>query len=209
LPFFFRRIGQMAEAERAGYAALALSVAMLFGGHTVTFNPVFDKSFVAGWPVFNVLLLGFVLPGALLALTAGRIDDALRPALQIAAYVLLFFGITMLVKHAFQGPVLSIETLTDIEDYGYSAAWLMLALVTMAAGILRDNGHLRYASLTVLLLVVLKVFLLDMSGLAGLWRVASFFGLGIALVGIGYVYQHFVYARQARAAPSTPEAQET
>lgn len=203
-PFFVLRIGKMAEAKRAGLAALAVSVAMLFVGHTLIFNPVFDTEFVPGWPVFNVLLLGFIVPAALLGLVSRKLDRRLRKMSQAGSYVLLFVGITMLVKHTFQGGVLTLETLTDIENYGYSAAWLVLALVTMFAGIVRDNSNVRYASLAVLLLVVVKVFLLDMSRLAGLWRVASFFGLGISLVGIGYVYQHFMYRKQtAEAATAT------
>ena len=44
----------------------------------------------------------------------------------------------------------------------------------------------------VLALVVLKVFIGDMSNLEGLLRSASFVGLGFCLVGIGWLYQRFV-----------------
>jgi uncharacterized membrane protein len=44
----------------------------------------------------------------------------------------------------------------------------------------------------VLALVVLKVFIGDMSNLEGLLRIASFVGLGFCLVGIGWLYQSFV-----------------
>lgn len=44
----------------------------------------------------------------------------------------------------------------------------------------------------VLALVVLKVFIGDMSNLEGLLRIASFVGLGFCLVGIGWLYQRFV-----------------
>jgi uncharacterized membrane protein len=40
--------------------------------------------------------------------------------------------------------------------------------------------------------VVVKVFVGDMSNLEGLFRIASFVGLGLCLVGIGWLYQHFV-----------------
>jgi len=39
------------------------------------------------------------------------------------------------------------------------------------------------------LLTVGKVFLIDMAGLTGVWRALSFIGLGLVLVGIGYLYQ--------------------
>ena len=36
-------------------------------------------------------------------------------------------------------------------------------------------------------LTIAKVFLVDMSGLAGLYRVASFLGLGLSLAGLGWI----------------------
>ena len=50
-------------------------------------------------------------------------------------------------------------------------------------------------TLAVLVVTALKVFLLDMAGLTGLYRVGSFLGLGLSLIGIGYIYQRFVFAR--------------
>ena len=41
-------------------------------------------------------------------------------------------------------------------------------------------------------LTAAKVFLVDMSGLVGLWRVLSFLGLGLALISLGAVYRRFV-----------------
>jgi uncharacterized membrane protein len=51
----------------------------------------------------------------------------------------------------------------------------------------------RHAALTVLSVTVAKVFLYDMADLTGLYRVASFLGLGLVLIGIGYVYRRFVF----------------
>lgn len=209
LPLTLRRVGGMVGADIAGHAVLTVSLFMLFFGHAFIFNPVFDGSYVRGWPVFNVLLLGFIVPSALIGLTAKRLWPKWRSWFHLAAYVLLFVGVTMLVKHTFQGAVMSPETLSAIEDYGYSATWLLLAIATMVAGIVKNNPQVRYASLSVLLLVVGKVFLLDMSGLTGLWRVAAFFGLGISLTGIGWVYQNFVYARAAKLKPGDTAEEET
>ena len=43
-----------------------------------------------------------------------------------------------------------------------------------------------------MLLAVGKVFLYDMSELKDLYRVLSFFGLGVSLLALGYIYQRFV-----------------
>ena len=67
----------------------------------------------------------------------------------------------------------------------------------LALGIVLAKSALRYASLGVLVVAVLKVFLFDMAGLTGLYRVGSFLGLGLALIGIGFVYQRFVFPSPA------------
>jgi uncharacterized membrane protein len=45
------------------------------------------------------------------------------------------------------------------------------------------------AGIALLLLVIAKLFLIDMSDLDGLLRVASFLGLGLSLLGVAYLYQ--------------------
>jgi uncharacterized membrane protein len=51
---------------------------------------------------------------------------------------------------------------------------------------------LRHAAAGIVVLVVFKVFLGDASGLTGLYRFASFFGLGLTLVALGYLYQRML-----------------
>jgi uncharacterized membrane protein len=46
------------------------------------------------------------------------------------------------------------------------------------------------------LITVSKVFLVDASDLTGLYRVASFLGLGLSLIGIGYLYQRLLFRRR-------------
>jgi uncharacterized membrane protein len=87
----------------------------------------------------------------------------------------------------------------ESELYAYSAVWLVYALGLLGAAIWSRVPALRYASLALLVLTVIKVFLIDMSALAGLYRVASFLGLGLVLVGIGYLYQHYVLPRPSPA----------
>ena len=74
----------------------------------------------------------------------------------------------------------------------------MLALALFVAGLKLARQYIRYAGLGVMVLVVLKVFLWDMSSLEGLYRIASFIGLGLCLVGIGWLYQRFVQPRKRK-----------
>jgi uncharacterized membrane protein len=43
------------------------------------------------------------------------------------------------------------------------------------------------------------VFLIDMAGLTGVWRALSFIGLGLVLVGIGYLYQRLLFRKPPEA----------
>jgi uncharacterized membrane protein len=65
----------------------------------------------------------------------------------------------------------------------------------LAYGIFTHSKPARLASAALVSLTVFKVFLLDLAGLEGVLRAISFLGLGAALIGIGLVYQKFVFAR--------------
>ena len=56
---------------------------------------------------------------------------------------------------------------------------------------------IRFASLAMTMATVGKVFFVDAAALTGLYRVASFLGLGLTLIGIGWIYQRYVFTRQA------------
>jgi uncharacterized membrane protein len=94
---------------------------------------------------------------------------------------------------------------TDAEFYAYSAVWIVFALGLLALGILRASIPFRYASLAVLMTAVVKIYLLDMSDLSGLFRVASFLGLGLTLIAIGRIYQRFVFRPMEPIRGNAPE----
>jgi uncharacterized membrane protein len=171
------------------------------------FNPLVTGEPVVGGLIFNALLLAYLAPVPLIGLIARRLDvigwERLRPAAGVLALVLLFTYVTLQTKRFFQGMIIVPESLSLAETYAYSAVWLAFALALFVAGIRLVRQSVRLAGLAVLALVVVKVFLVDMSNLAGLYRIASFVGLGLCLVGIGWLYQHFV--RQ----PGKPQRQET
>ena len=50
------------------------------------------------------------------------------------------------------------------------------------------NALLRIAGLLLLTIITFKVFLIDAAQLDGVLRILSFLGLGIALIGIGWIY---------------------
>ena len=87
-------------------------------------------------------------------------------------------------------------SIEDAELWAWSGAWLVYGIALMVLGIRTEQRLLRLAALGVVALVCLKVFLIDMADLTGLWRVLSFLGLGLALIGLGVVHRRFVLPAQ-------------
>ncbi len=114
------------------------------------------------------------------------------------AAVALFVWVTLQVRQAFHPDALAVETEpSDFEFWAYSGAWLAMGAVVMAAGLRSGQRSLRLAALALVALVAAKVFLFDMSGLGDFWRVLSFLGLGLSLIGLGAFYRRFVVPRVA------------
>ena len=175
---------------------IAMAVLGIIALSLVALNPVVTEAAVPGNIVINALLLAYLAPVILIGLIANRLDvigwEKLRPAAGALALLLAFVYVTLETKRVFQGKLMVAQSLTIAESYAYSAVWLGFALALFVVGIRLDRQYVRYAGLGVMVLVVLKVFLWDMSSLEGLYRIASFVGLGLCLVGIGWLYQRFV-----------------
>jgi uncharacterized membrane protein len=165
-----------------------------------------------GGPFLNLILLGYGLPAVLaivLALVARRTRPmAYRAASAAVSVALALAYLTLEVKRLYHGPVLTAGRVSDPEQYTFSAVWLGFGVVLLLAGLLLDSKPARLASGAVITLTIAKVFLVDLSGLTGIWRALSFIGLGLVLVGIGYLYQRLLFPpRPAALSPSeAPDA---
>jgi uncharacterized membrane protein len=181
---------------------VVLAAVQVFLIQLLAANPFITHEFIGNWPVIDLLMLAYALPAAFAfawSVIFQRANEAMPARIAaVAGFVLLFADITMEVSHAFQGPVLGLVPQSAAESYAYSIVWLVFAVALLALGIVAREAILRYASLAILVIVALKVFLLDMGGLTGLYRVGSFLGLGLSLVGIGLVYQRFVFPAPPR-----------
>lgn len=151
----------------------------------------------------NALLLQFGVPfmaGSILAWEQGEAgDERLRRICQLSAMLLGFVWATFLVQDYYGGSELWGGTTSSGELYTYSVVWLLLAVAYQAIGLWRDQAAIHVGSLILLLVTIGKVFLVDASELEGLFRVLSFLGLGLALIGIGFFYNKVVFARRERA----------
>ncbi|HKN93549.1 MAG TPA: DUF2339 domain-containing protein [Thermoleophilaceae bacterium] len=70
-----------------------------------------------------------------------------------------------------------------------SALWSVAGVGALVIGLRRDERTVRIAGLGLLLVAVGKVFLYDLSTLTSVYRVASFVGLGLLLLGAAFAWQ--------------------
>lgn len=70
-----------------------------------------------------------------------------------------------------------------------SVMWAVYGAVLMTVGFWRKNKMLRYISLGLFALLLLKVFVLDTSTVKSVYRIAAFLVTGITLVTVSYLYQ--------------------
>ena len=119
-----------------------------------------------------------------------------RTVAAVTAVVLALTYLSLEVARVYQGPRLSVAPISNAEGYTYSAVWLAFGVVLLIVGIWLRSQPVRLCSAAVVLATVAKVFLIDMAGLTGVWRALSFIGLGLVLVGIGYLYQRLLFAKK-------------
>ena len=182
-------------------AAALLTVGVIWG----MANPFLSPIPIRGWPILNSALYvfgsGFALFMAMAAMARrSKLDPAQRHVTTGAAAAIGLvdglLGVSALNRHLFQGAIIDLDQVyprwSDAEFYGYSVAWLIYGGLILALAIWRRLPALRHAAAGIIVLVVFKVFLSDAHDLQGLYRFASFLGLGLTLLVLGYLYQRML-----------------
>ncbi|MCP8895746.1 DUF2339 domain-containing protein [Shinella daejeonensis] len=185
------------------YGSMAVgvvSVLSVASAHFIALNPYFSGELLGRIPVFDLLLIGYLLPGVAYAGLArharGRRPQPYVVMLALAGVALVFAWITLSVRRYWQGEsIADWKGFLQPETYTYSVVWLLLGVALLALGSRLDSKSIRLASAGLVLIAVVKVFLIDMSNLEGFLRALSFIGLGAVLIGIGLFYQKILSAR--------------
>lgn len=174
----------------AGAVAILQTVSL----HLGALNPYVTGESTGSWPLINLLLIGYLIPGLAYAGLAFYARDK-RPLpyvilLALSGAVLGFAWVTLSVRRVWQGEFIAYwKGFEQAETYSYSVAWLAIGVGLLALGSRFDARSLRIASAVVVIVTVAKVFLIDMANLEGVLRALSFIGLGFVLIGIGLFYQ--------------------
>ncbi len=145
---------------------------------------------VGSTPILNSLLGAYGVP-VLLAYLFARFHNPehRKQALGFMA-VSAFVFLSVQIRHLWEGTISYANPPTSPgELYTYSAVWMVVAVAAILGGAWRFGLETYRAGMLLLAIVIAKLFLIDMSDLEGLLRVASFMGLGLSLLGVSYLYQ--------------------
>ncbi len=185
-----------------GMALGVISVFMILTLHLLGLNPFMTGESTGGIPLFNLLLLAYLLPAiayAGLALFArNRRPLPYVGMLAVAAAVMAFAWATLSVRRFWQGEYIPFwNGFIQGELYSYSVVWLLIGIALLGLGTRLEARSLRIASAVLVFIAVVKAFLIDMANLEGFLRALSFIGLGAVLIGIGLFYQRILTRKKA------------
>ena len=172
----------------AAVAVTAIALAIAVGGGAP----------LSGWPLVNNAAMGVLAPAALAAVVALwlrrlNFERAVQRTYGAAAIGGGLFWLMLQVRLLFPDADDLLRGWSSRSDptrfYAYSLAILLYGIVVLVVGLRMKHRDMRLAALGVIALAIFKVFIFDLSDLEGLWRAASFIGLGGSLIGIAYLYR--------------------
>jgi len=155
-------------------------------------SPVASVYFSMTTPKFGITLIGTLILAVLGFLSVLSALDVMRIIiierkkgiewlpLIVSGYFVILLSHNLIAQYSlsFSSAVISI-------------IYALTALAWIIFGFMRRFVFIRRFGLALALFAVIKLFLLDLSGLAQGFRIVSYFALGISLIGISFVYQYF------------------
>lgn len=189
LSLYCAGLGWFARSERAAWRVLPLgplAAAFLWGLVSDCFGH--DHPFT---PVVNVVFVGEAAVACAVLFTAVRAGGVLRRVLAVLGLVAVLGMITGEIFAYGQeqevGPG-EREAAEFRAQVAISVAWALYAAALLVTGFVRRRAEIRWMGLGMFLLTLAKVFLFDMAELDTLYRIGSFLGLGVLLVGASFLY---------------------
>ncbi len=189
-----------------GYAGAVLGV-LAIGLYLLAVVP--PQSLIAGFdpqtPIFNEGTAAALASIGLLAFTAWLSNDPRqRLGFAAAAGVGAVYLVSVMVIDVVEwvaGGSLAAADLEYIGQVALSACWATLGLGTLLAGLAIRSLPVRVFGLALLGVATVKVFIVDLAALDVAFRVLSFVGLGVLLIGAGWIYLRL----QGRTAEHPPD----
>ena len=147
-----------------------------------------DSEVSSAWiPEFReaIMILGVAL---LLVLLTGETRDVFEKAMPGLAGMPVEDDLQGITRAARLDEASRLENLKQLS---LSGVWLLFSIAVMAYGIWRRTRPLRLLAMVLFGITILKIFIYDLSFLETLYRIFSFIGLGLILLGVSYLYQRY------------------
>lgn len=185
--YFMGSMLKVREIQLSGLAVLALG---LFAAlQSARWDLLHEKQFLLNWPS-AAMCLAIAATGVIYFAHKGtdtEKDAGIRTTLGIAALLLIFAFLSMENSHFFR--LFHFKFFLSPEQLSLSLVWMIYAASLFFAGIKTESKGLRYGALGLIGIIILKAFLVDLSGLAILYKILLLVILGLLLLGISFVYQ--------------------
>ena len=156
-----------------------------------------------GWiPFISVRFLAFATVigmlafGAAVAVRRGEelsvAETSFAKSLGLVAGIVFIWGLTQETYETFRfyGDAFG-DHWDRAAQMGVSLVWTICGVAMLVIGTMRKYRPLRLLALGLMGITVVKVFVFDLSFLVTLYRVLSVGGLGLALIGISWLYSRF------------------
>ncbi|HEY4283716.1 MAG TPA: DUF2339 domain-containing protein [Chthoniobacterales bacterium] len=173
------------------FARLALNPAVLsYHPHAAT--PIFNWYFYT----YGITAAALFLAGNLLNPPRHRIAEInVQAMLYSLGTILAFLLLNIEIADFFSKPGAAELTFqfsgNFARDMSYSIAWSGFALLLLVIGIAKSIRAVRYASMGLLGVTILKLFLHDLSQLEQLYRIAAFIIVAVVAMIASFLYQRF------------------
>ncbi len=130
-----------------------------------------------------------------------------RPLLYTLGTVLAFLIVNIEIADYFRTPGAAALTFqfsgNFARDMSYSIAWALFALLMLIVGMRKEIAPVRYASLGLLGITVIKLFFHDLSQLEQLYRIAAFVVVAVIAILASFLYQRFLAAAHKNNEPKS------
>ncbi len=174
------------------FARLALNPAVL-SYHARSAMPILNWYLYA----YGITVVCLFAAARLLAPPRNQIGGISVPPLLCAlGTVLGFLLVNIEIADFFSQPGVSVLTFQFSGDFArdmsYSIAWALFALFLLVVGIAKRLAPVRYASIALLAVTLLKLFLHDLSQLEQLYRIVAFVVVAAIAMLASFLYQRFL-----------------
>jgi uncharacterized membrane protein len=162
----------------------------------------------AAFPILNWYLYAYGI-ATLCLFGAARLLEPLRhrvlghnalPLLYTLGTVLAFLIVNIEIADYFSAPgapALTFQFAGNFaRDMSYSIAWALFALLLLIVGMRKQIAPVRYASLGLLGMTAVKLFIHDLSQLDQLYRISAFVAVAVIAILASFLYQRFLGTRE-------------